>query len=136
MAIAGDHFTVTLSETHLDWGRVRNATNRVPIQGEGFIPIPRHIARRIGLFNGNHTCRQNQLGINLFNCRSADGFFAGQLKSQGGSYKGDIFAKNFAGNRDLKALGRWYVQCNARPGDTVEVTWTTPTDITICHIPS
>lgn len=133
----GDTFTVQLSETHLDWGQYRNPTNRDPIAGEGFIPIPKDTACSFDIYNSNW-CQGNrdQLGINIYNCTSVDGDFEGQLKAQGSSAAGDPYAKQFAARGDLKALGSWLAGRNAQPGDRVRVTWTSATELTIEHIPS
>ncbi|MDU2166722.1 MAG: hypothetical protein E7E24_00595 [Clostridium perfringens] len=75
MPVRGDSFTVSLGETHLNWGTHRYTNTRGIIYGEGYIPIPRGIARRIGIYNSNYTNGQDILGVNIFNCTSADGFF-------------------------------------------------------------
>lgn len=129
MAIAGDTFTVELKSSHLGWGEFRYTCSRPPIPGEGYIPIHKEFARRFNIYNSNHTT--TGMGFNLFNCRSIDGLFSGVLKAAGCSTAGDIYAKQFEGNGDLKALGRWYSAISAQPGDYVRVTWISPTDIEI-----
>lgn len=130
MASTGDSYTVELRETHLDWGNYRNTMTRNRIDGEGYIPIPLHEAMRINIYNSNFA--GNRLGYNLFRCRSADGFFDDiVLKAAGNKERGDIYAKQFQGNGDLKALGKWYSYCSAKPGDVVKVTWESPADIVI-----
>ncbi|EOU1475817.1 hypothetical protein VOH98_000382 [Clostridium perfringens] len=134
MPVRGDSFTVSLGETHLNWGTHRYTNSRGIIYGEGYIPIPRGIARRIGIYNSNYTNGQDLLGVNIFNCTSADGFFCGQVKMGGSSEAGDIYAKNLQGNGNLQAIGSWFANCNAIVGGQVEVTWLSPTDITIRYI--
>ena len=129
MPKAGDHFIVELKPSHVDWGNYRYTDTREPIDGEGYIPIPLSQARSLGIYNSNHS--HTGLGYNLFNCTSADGYFAGVLKAAGSREAGDIYAKQFEGNGDLKALGRWFSRCSAKIGDRVKVLWTSPTDIII-----
>lgn len=123
MAKAGDGFIVELSQSHVAWGTYRFTNSREPISGEGYIPIPLRDARRLDLFNGNGTNNIDIWGENLFECESVDGYFHGTLRAQGSRLAGDIYAKQFAGDGDLKALGRWYAQIGARPGDRIRVYW-------------
>lgn len=131
MANAGDGFEVVLSQSHVAWGTYRFTNSREPINGEGYIPIPLNNARRFGLFNGNGTNHVDILGKNLFECESVDGYFHGILRAQGSRSLGDIYAKQFAGDGDLKALGRWYAQIGARPGDRIRVYWISKVKIQI-----
>lgn len=85
----------------------------------------------MGLFNGNGTNHVDILGKNLFECESVDGYFHGILRAQGSRSLGDIYAKQFAGDGDLKALGRWYAQIGARPGDRIRVYWISKVKIQI-----
>ena len=129
MATAGDYYTIVLKEPHLEWGELRYTGSRDIIYGEGYIPIPAYIARAFDLYNSNSS--SIGLGYNIFNCTSVDGFFRGQLKAGGSSTGGSIYAKQFHGYGDLKALGIWFAHCGAVPGDRVEVKWTSTTDIVI-----
>lgn len=129
MPNAGDYFIVELKPSHVNWGTHRNTDTRQPIDGEGYIPIPLAQARSLGIYNSNHS--HTGLGYNLFNCTSADGYFAGVLKAAGSKESGDNYAKQFEGNGDLKALGRWFSRCSAQVGDLVKVSWTSPTEIII-----
>lgn len=123
MASAGDIYTVTLKESHLDWGEYRNPTNRVPISGEGYIPIPRQYAEAYKIYNSNY--KLNGFGYNLFYASSADGYLQDvTLLAQGCSEKGDIYAKQFSVKGDLQAIGSWYNYMNAHPGSEVIVEWT------------
>lgn len=131
MAKAGDFYIVTLEKAHLEWGTHRYTGSRPRIYGEGYLHIPRHIATSFSLYNSNYTEGSNVLGVNVFNCVSADGLFKGVLKAQGNSGKGDIYAKQFSGNNNLQALGNWYSAVGAKIGDCVKVSWTSPTDIII-----
>lgn len=134
MAIAGNSYTITLKQTHLEWGSHRYTNSRQTIYGEGYIPIPAHVSRNFNIYNGN--APTIGLGFNIFNCTSSDGFFHGLLKSGGCSAKGNIYAKQFHGDGDLRALGDWFHHCNAQIDDTVEVRWISPTNIVITHIPA
>jgi hypothetical protein len=129
MPKAGDHFIVELKPSHVDWGNYRYTDTREPIDGEGYIPIPLPKARSLGIYNSNYL--HIGLGYNLFNCTSADGYFSGVLKAAGSRKAGDIYAKQFEGSGDLKALGRWFRRCGAKVGDHVKVHWISSTDIII-----
>ena len=131
MAKAGDSYIVTLEQAHLEWGTHRYTGTRPQIYGEGYLHIPRQIARALSLYNSNYTGGADVLGKNIFNCTSVDGLFTGQLKAQGNSESGDVYAKQFSGNNNLQALGRWYSAVEACIGDRVKVEWTSPTDIRI-----
>lgn len=129
MPKAGDYFVVELKPSHIDWGNYRHTDTRGAIDEEGYIPIPINYARSLGIYNSNYS--YTGLGYNLFNCKSADGYFAGVLKAAGSKEAGNIYAKQFEGDGDLKALGRWFKKCSAKVGDKVKVQWVSPTDIII-----
>ena len=131
MAKAGNTFTITLQKAHLEWGTHRYTGTRPLIYGEGYLPIPKNIAIAFSIYNSNKTSGSDVLGSNLFNCTSVDGSFKCQLKAQGDSEKGDVYAKQFSANNDLQALGSWYNSIGAQIGDKVKVTWTSATDLTI-----
>lgn len=131
MAKAGDNFIVELSQSHVAWGTYRFTNSREPISGEGYIPIPLNDARRLRLFNSNGTNHVDIWGENIFECESVDGFFRGVLRAQGSRNAGDIYAKQFAGDGDLKALGNWYTQIGAKPGDRIRVYWISKVKIEI-----
>ncbi|MGL5677153.1 MAG: hypothetical protein ACRDDX_12105 [Cellulosilyticaceae bacterium] len=129
MATAGDWYRIELKAPHLEWGELRYTRSRDIIYGEGYIPIPADVARDFELYNSNSSC--TGLGYNIFNCTSEDGFLEGQLKSGGSSRRRNVYAKQFHGYGNLKALGDWFAHCGAREGDCVEVEWISATDIVI-----
>lgn len=129
MAHTGDNFIVALTPSQLGWGIERYTNSREKRYGEGYLTIHREFAKALNLFNSNYTNGADVLGQNIFNCQSSDGFLNCQLKSQGSSNSGDKYAKQFAGNDNLRALGAWYANINAKVGDQVEVFFISPTDI-------
>ena len=131
MAQAGDSFIIHLGNTHLDWGRHRYTDSRDPIRHEGYLPIPAHIARRFNIMNSNATDGNDVLGSNLFYCQSTDGYLDGILKAQGCSSKGAFHAKNFSMQGNLKAIGNWLELMDSRVGDSVQLTWTSSTEIIV-----
>jgi hypothetical protein len=131
MANAGDTFTVELNQAQLEWGTFRFTGSRGLRYGEGYLKIPKHVAINLQLFNGNHTNGYDILGENIFHATSADGLFTGTLRSEGCSNAGDPYAKQFAGDKDLMALGYWYSQINAQIGDLIRVTFTSPADVVL-----
>ncbi|MGN0631248.1 MAG: hypothetical protein ACI4JN_07975 [Ruminococcus sp.] len=130
MAKRGDSFTITLKRPHLEWGSYRHTNSRGIVYGEGYIPIPAPDAYSIGILNSNGTNGQDVLGQNIFSCTSADGNFSGYLKAQG-NQSDEIYAKQFAGNDDLKALGDWFYAIGANAGDCIKVTWISDEEIII-----
>lgn len=131
MAKAGDSFTIVLKQTHLEWGSYRYTHSRDVIYGEGYIPIPSKFAYEYKIYNSNF--EKTGLGYNIFNCKSEDGYFKGQIKAGGCSKKGEIYAKQFHGLKNLKALGDWFGYCDAKVGDIIEVKWISNTDVIIKH---
>lgn len=122
MAKTGDSYRVRLKEPHLNWGEYRNATNRESIEGEGYIPIPRGKAEEFNIYNSNNS--KTGLGYNEFYASSDDGFLDDVvLLAQGCSEKGDVYAKQFSIEGDLKKIGSWYKQVGATTANSVEVTW-------------
>jgi len=132
MAIAGNSYTVEIKQAHLEWGSHRHTNTRGIVYGEGYIHIPSEYASHFNIFNSNYNNGADVLGINIFNCSSVDGFFNNtRLKAAGCSRGGNTHAKQFQGNRNLKAIGDWYHHVGAQVGDIVKVTWTSPNDILI-----
>lgn len=126
----GDTFVTTLRRAHLEWGSHRHTSSREIIYGEGYLQIPKREAIRLGIFNSN-----SPGAIVDYTCNSADGFLDNIiLKASGCTIGGDIYAKQFHGSGDLKVLGDWFNDIGANIGDQVEITWTSPTDITITKI--
>lgn len=130
MAQAGDSYVVELKQAHLEWGEHRYTNSRGIVYGEGYIPIRAEDAYRFNIQNQNGTGYRDIMGVNLFNCESSDGLFRGVLRAQG-NQSNARFAKQFAGDNNLKAIGLWYSQIDAQVGDRVKVTWLSPTDIKI-----
>lgn len=133
MPLPGTNFTITMKKTHLNWGNFRHTSSRRIIYNEVYIPIPKYIAQTFGIYNSNHS--GDILGINIFNCSSADGSFTCKVKTCGCSTAGDIYAKNLQGNGSLKILAPWANALQIKIGDRVNVKWITPTDIVLTHFP-
>lgn len=128
MAHAGDTYTIPLGDAPRQWGEHRNPTNRRPVEGEGYIPIPKHCAEQFCVYNSNHI--PSGMGYNLFIANSTDGFLHGvELLAQGSSRAGDIYAKQFSVRGNLKTLGDWYRQRNVGNNNSVRVTWQSDTEI-------
>lgn len=130
MPSAGDTFTIELKKSHLEWGIHRYKFTRKRIHGEGYLPIPRSRAKAFSIFNSNH-----RNGGYICNCSSADGFLNNvSLKATGSNKRGDVYAKQFQGNGNLRILGNWYNAIGAVVGDHIKLTWISPTDIIIERI--
>lgn len=128
MPTVGDSFIITLRPSHLGWGTYRYTDTRDPIYGEGYIPIPRRYAQAYSIYNSNQYLANTQ-----YNCTSADGYFNGILLAQGCTRAGDIYAKQFAEEGNLKGIGDWYAHVHAQVGDHVRVTWNSSTAVEIEH---
>lgn len=127
MPVAGASFITTLKKAHLNWGTLRYNGTRGMMYGEGYLQIPRSVAKRIGIYNSNHPG-----GAYLYNCNSKDGYLTNvTLMASGSSQAGDIYAKQFQGSGNLRLIGSWFSHVQATVGDRVRVTWTSPTDIVI-----
>ena len=131
MANRGDSYIVSLRNTHLDWGEYRYTGSRKPIPGEAYIPIPNEFAKRFNLLNTNGTDGKDVLGKNIFRYKTADGRQSGVLRAQGNSERGDIYAKQFSADKDLKKLGTWLRDIGASVGTEIKVEWISPYDIVL-----
>ena len=134
MARTGDSFIVHLTPSQLGWGDERYTNSRAIRYCEGYLAIPKQYAKAFDLFNSNYTNGKDVLGKNIFNCTTNDNFLNCQLKSQGCSKSGDIYAKQFAGNDNLRTLGSWYAHIHANVGDQIEVLFLSPTEIRLTLI--
>jgi hypothetical protein len=130
MPDTGDSFITTLREAHLKWGSHRHTSSRGIIYGEGYLQIPMNDARRLAIYNSN------QLGALVdYYCNSDDGFLVDVVLKASGSVKAEaIYAKQFQGSGNLKVLGDWFNDVGAEEGDPVQITWTSPEEITIAKI--
>ncbi|MBC8883710.1 hypothetical protein H9X57_11080 [Flavobacterium piscinae] len=127
MAKSGDRFITTLKRAHLEWGSFRHTNSRGIIYGEGYLQIPAKEARRLNITNSNLVG-----GNNVYICSSTDGFLNNiTLKSTGCNKAGDIYAKQFNGNGNLKLIGNWFSHINAKVGDQIEILWITSNKIQI-----
>jgi hypothetical protein len=123
----GDEFTVDLGKTHLGWGTHRYTDTREVIYEEGYLKVPKKIAKDLGMYMSN----KKDANI-IYTFSTDDGFYTNEeLKASGCSTKGDIYAKNLAGNGDLKLLGKWFTHIKAKVGDEIKISFTSPTDIVL-----
>ena len=123
-------YEITLKRAHLEWGSHRYTNSRGIIYGEGYIPIPADVAYDNNIYNQNGTDGEDIIGQNLFYCSSADGLYQGVLRAQG-NQDNPRYAKQFSGDKELKAIGHWCSQIDAAIGDRIRVTWVNPTKIII-----
>lgn len=123
-------YEITLKRAHLEWGSHRYTNSRGIVYGEGYIPIPADVSYANNIYNQNGTGGNDIIGQNLFYCNSADGLYQGVLRAQG-NQDDSRYAKQFSGDKNLKAIGTWFYQIGASIGDRIRVTWTSPTEIII-----
>lgn len=129
MPKAGDTFEVTIKPSHLGWGTYRNTDTRVPIYGEGYIKIPKKYAEAFEIYNDNHPSANPR-----YSCVAINGSFSGVLLAQGCSKAGDIYAKQFAEEGNLKGIGDWYRSVGAIVGGKVRVTFTNTNSMEIEYL--
>lgn len=125
MPVAGNSFIVEVKQSHLDWGRYRYTHTRDRIAGEAYVKIPKAYAVAFGIHTGT-----------TYNATFTDGHPGFRAKAAGNSQAGDVYAKQFQGDGDLKAFGRWYASLDAQVGDKVKVEFISPTDVRFTLIPS
>lgn len=129
MPKAGDSFVVEVLDIHVGWGTYpkRRSPTRSSTPGEGYIKIPKPEAIKFNIFNSN------MMGANtLYSVTTKNGCpIEEMLLAQGCSQQGDIYAKQFSAQGNLKAIGGWYASVHAQPGGHVEVCFTSPTSLTI-----
>lgn len=129
MPKSGDEFTVILKKAHLGWGTYRYTDTRDPIYGEGYIKIPLRDAKRFEIYNSNHPTANTR-----YQCTSVDGNYSGILLAQGSKNAGDVYAKQFAEEGNLKGIGSWYKSVGALEGGEVRVTFTSPNSLEIEYL--
>ena len=115
MPNTGDMYHVEIKPSHIDWGRYRYTTTRDRIAGEAYVKIPKEYAVDYDIHVGD-----------LYTAIFSDGFPSFIVRAAGNSVAGDIYAKQFQGDGDLKAFGRWYASVGAQVGDTVRVEFVSP----------
>ena len=134
MANRGDWYEVELKQAHLEWGTHRYTDSRGIVYGEVYLAIPRNTAEQFKIFNSNGTNGIDCWGQNIFACYSSDGMYEGVLRAQGNSYAGDVYAKQFSEDKNLKGIGGWYQSVGATVGGRVRVQWISPDTIEITYL--
>lgn len=129
MPKAGDSFIVRLEPSHLGWGTYRYTNTREPVYGEGYIKIPRHDAENFNIYNNNYPTANPR-----YYCTAVNGCYSGILLAQGCSYAGDIYAKQFAEEGNLKGIGNWYRSVGAQVGGRVKVKFTSSNSLEIEYL--
>ena len=129
MPQAGDSFVVKVLQVHLGWGAPpgRISRSRQTRTGEGYIKIPRKYAKAFNIFNSNYSASNHLYNVTCINGQQ----IKGKLLAQGCSNAGDIYAKQFSVQGNLREIGAWYKSVNAQVGGRVRVTFTSPTDLSI-----
>ena len=127
----GDRF-----ETHLyaRWGErrpigKRETASRDVILEEAYIHIPQQAARAYGIYMSNRADANTD-----YDAYDEAGNFIATLKAQGNIAGGNVYAKQFSGSGNLKALAPWIGHYNITDDDTLEVEFLSPTSIRITKI--
>lgn len=125
----GDKFVVLLKPSHLGWGTYRYTDTRDPIYGEGYIKIPKRYAEEFDIFNDNHPTADPR-----YRCTAVNGRYSGVLLAQGCSKAGNVYAKQFAEEGNLKGIGNWYRSVGAQVGGKVKVTFISSNSLEIEYL--
>ena len=124
MPKAGDKFK---TNTYQNWGEYnpkRVSPSRPRRLNETYIVIPRYYAEMFGIY------MKNKIGAVIeYDAYDQTGQFICTLKAQGNQYAGDIFAKQFAGRRNLTALVDWIDTYGVTDNDVIEVEFLTPNSL-------
>lgn len=119
MPIAGDRFQVKLKPAHLRWGTLGDSRkHNQRSKYEAYVQIPLSHARACSIYSGT-----------LFNGKTSDGFFATQVRASGSAGDNLEYAKQFQGSGNLKLFGYWFQHINAKPGDIIQVEFTSANDV-------
>ncbi|WZL82366.1 hypothetical protein QBE53_04475 [Vallitaleaceae bacterium 9-2] len=121
MPKAGDIYTVAIKPSHIDWGNEpRNPTNRAKIEGESYVKIPVDYARMYNIRRGSE-----------YTASFTNGSPSIRIKAAGNGTADGKYAKQFEGigHGACKAFTPWYVSCGAQVGNSVQVKFTSPTDV-------
>ena len=118
MPNTGDVYNVQIKPSHIDWGQHRYTDTRDRIAGEAYVKIPKEYAVSYDIRVGD-----------LYTATFSDGFPSFTARAAGNSSAGDVYAKQFQGDGDLKAFGRWYASVGAQVGDAVRVEFISPTTV-------
>ena len=124
MPRAGNYYYVEIKPSHIDWGGYRHTETRDRIAGEAYVKIPRHYAEEFNIRLGS-----------CYTAIFADGYDSFIARASGNSFAGDVYAKQFQGNGDLKAFGYWYQSVGAKIGDMVKVEFVSESEILFTHVP-
>ena len=108
---------------------VNTAFQGVLSNDKSVICLPRQYAERFGIFNSNHRTANPR-----YSCVAVNGDYSGILLAQGCSSAGDIYAKQFAEEGNLKGIGDWYRSVGAQVGGEVRVTFTSPNSLEIEYL--
>jgi len=114
-----DTYTVKLKESHLkNWGTHRNKNTREKIDNESYIPIPKDQAKEYNILNSNQS-KENTIYTAKFKNTNIEV----KVLASGSNKAGDIYAKQFHGKGNLKALTPGYEAIGAKVGDEITITF-------------
>lgn len=129
MPKAGDKFS---TNTYQNWGEYnpkRFSPSRSHEPNESYIVIPKFFAEIFSIYMSNkkgaNTCYEAYDDKDEFIC---------VLKAQGCSVKGSVYAKQFSGEGNLKALNPWILKNSITDADTIEVEFLSPTALKLSKV--
>ena len=89
----------------------------------------RNYAEQFDIFNDNHPTANPR-----YHCTAVNGTYSGTLLAQGCSSAGDVYAKQFAEEGNLKGIGNWYRSVGAQVGGRVKVSFTSSDSLKIEYL--
>ena len=112
-------YIVELKEPHLkDWGTHRYTNTREKRDNESYIPIPKYKAKEYNILNSNQS-KENT----VYKAKFKNTNIEVEVLASGSSTSGDIYAKQFHGKGNLKALTPGYNVLGVKVGDKIKITF-------------
>lgn len=114
----GDKFT---SHSYQRWGEPepvgkRSSESRNTVLKESYLHIPQSAAKKYGIFNSNKAGAQTN-----YDAYDKDGNKIATLKAQGDTKSGEVYAKQFSGSGNLKAMFPWLSKNKITDDDELEI---------------
>lgn len=129
MPRTGKWFITHLQTAHLEWGSHRHTNTRGIVYGEGYLQIPAEIAYKFKIKNRS-SCAQNA----EYTFSTADGFITNEKLLASGNQDQKEFAKQFHGSGNLKLIGDWFNNINARSGDRIKIEFISSSEILLSKL--
>jgi len=129
MPKTGDRFD---SYTYQNWGEYspkRDSESRTEMLSEAYLAIPQKYAKKYDIY------MSNKKGANTdYDAYDQNGNYICVLKAQGNVGKGHVYAKQFSGSGNLKALEKWIKMYNISDSDTIEIKFLSSSELKLTKV--